>query len=108
MTEGRLNFAQRLRMDLWLKHLNALPKGGGASPYGVLKDSDISNFVGASTLWDKAPLLSRVDFTDRPEPDIRLNEAFKSKFPSLAKPLSILDGPLGRDIEWALIDPDAS
>jgi phosphatidylserine/phosphatidylglycerophosphate/cardiolipin synthase-like enzyme len=106
--EGRLNFAHRLRMDLWLKHLNALPKSGGASPYGVLKDNDISNFVSASALWDKAPLLRRVDFTDKPVPDIRLNQAFKNKYPNLTKAISHLEGLLSRDIEWDLIDPDAS
>lgn len=110
--EGRLNFAQRLRMDLWLKHLNAVPKTGGSNPYGVLKDDDVRDFTKAAALWDKASLLQRVDFTDHPPADLRLSEKFVKEYPGLAAAIpsaaARINSLLSRDDEWSLIDPDGS
>jgi hypothetical protein len=112
-TNGRVNFAHRLRMDLWLKHLNARPQG--PSPSRTLGDDDVRHFAKASGHWDKAPLLQLVNFDHGAEADLSINERFFGMHPGAkdlinktpaAKYLTPYVG--SREFEWSLIDPDAS
>lgn len=107
LTSGtkKINFAHRLRMDLWLKHLNTQPEGANKLQFRKLIDNDVWDFVGASPLWDKAPLLQRVDFMQNPEPDISLDEKFARKYPRVAK---LYRKFRKRNFEWDLIDPNGS
>ncbi len=102
---GKLNFAHRLRMDLWLKHLNTQPEGVNKAQFRKLTDNDVWDFVNASSLWEKAPLLQRVDFMQSPMPDISLDEKFARNYPVAAK---IYRKFRTRDFDWSLIDPNGS
>ena len=98
-------FAHRLRMGLWLKHLNARPEGTGRAGARPLADGDVRDFVAASSLWEQAPLLVRVDFTRAPEPDQSVDEKFAAQYPRIAR---IYRRFRGRDFDWSLIDPDGA
>jgi phosphatidylserine/phosphatidylglycerophosphate/cardiolipin synthase-like enzyme len=113
-SNGRINFAHRLRMDLWLKHLNTRPKDDKQSST-ALSDDDVKNFVAAAKLWASAPLLQAVNFDVNPERDGSIGERFFSQYPKTSELLK--KSPLGgtvspyvgdKDFEWSLIDPDGS
>jgi phosphatidylserine/phosphatidylglycerophosphate/cardiolipin synthase-like enzyme len=101
----KINFAHRLRMDLWLKHLNTQLEGANKVQFRKLIDNDVWDFVSASPLWDKAPLLQRVNFMQNPESDISLDEKFAREYPRVAK---LYHKFRKRDFEWDLIDPNGS
>lgn len=100
-------FAHRLRMNLWLKHLNGRPQAAGGR--GNLRDDDVRDFVAASKLWSSADpkqsLLERVDFTKNPEPDRSAKEKIEKQFPRAAKVYGSISN---RAIDWSFIDPDGS
>ena len=98
-------FAHRLRMDLWLKHLNGRPESAGAGAKGKLADDDVRDFVAASALWRKAPLLDKVDFTANPEPDVPAKKKIEEKYPRAAKVYGVVSS---RDVDWSFIDPSGA
>lgn len=102
---GGLHFAHRLRMNLWLKHLNAqkLEKGVGAK--GSLTDADVRDFTAAAALWDKAPLLIRADFIKEAGPDLPAASHIAQTYPRAAK---FLSGATTRDLDWLFIDPNGA
>ena len=109
--QNRLNFAHSLRMQLWLKHLNARPKSGPATP--ALKESDVLDFIAAAPKWDSAPLVAKQDLASDKTPDIPLSDRFFSSWRG-----SIIVGILlekvvkralgNRDTQWKFIDPDGT
>jgi phosphatidylserine/phosphatidylglycerophosphate/cardiolipin synthase-like enzyme len=103
---GGKHFAHRLRMDLWLKHLNGQPAGAGNTKAGRLGDRDVLDFVAASPLWDKAPLLIKTDFTASPEPDLPLTKRIvDARFPRAARLYGVLSS---RELDWSFIDPNGA
>ncbi|MED1287549.1 phospholipase D-like domain-containing protein [Bacillus mycoides] len=107
---GQIPFAQRLRMDLWLKHLNQIKEGSQVQQSRKLGDFNVKDFAAAASLWDTAPLLQNisVDLTQNVKSDIPLinckNLKFKGIPPDILKDKDIHN----RDFEWSLIDPDGS
>ena len=98
-------------MDLWLKHLNAQPFATKPGSAKLWTDSDVRDFEKAASLWDKAPLQEKTDFTKNPEPDTPLKNEFFKRFPEASKALGIQPNTPGltqRDLEWSLIDPDGA
>lgn len=110
---GRFNFAHRLRMDLWMKHLNARPQGNDNSGAEV-RDEDVRDFTAAAKLWQSAGLLQEVKFDVNPEPDLSIGETFLAAHPSVRALVKKLDRasaparPPPRDDQWSFIDPDGS
>jgi hypothetical protein len=92
-------------MHLWLKHLNAQKLEKGVGVKGSLGDADVRDFVAASPLWDKAPLLTRVDFIKDAGPDLPALIHLKGKYPALA---TVLIGSTTRDQDWSFIDPNGA
>src|SRR5262249_5607754 len=117
---GRPGFAKRLRMNLWLKHLNArqaAPASGGALP--TYADKDVEDFVAAAKLWDggKPLIVERDALLADTTPDIPLTEnavvqrfnlyiAQKLGAPQAMKITQALLGDM--DKQWELLDPDGS
>lgn len=102
---GQIPFAKRLRMDLWLKHINTQPTGAKAGQFRIHGDVDVQDFSVGASLWDKAPLLEKVDFTRNPEPDIPAQKKINDDCPRVAK----LYGKIqGRDLDWSFLDPNGS
>jgi phosphatidylserine/phosphatidylglycerophosphate/cardiolipin synthase-like enzyme len=110
---GELRFAKRLRMDLWLKHLNGERAASPASmsSYG---DQDVEDFASGASLFDRASLLWRLDLPGDATPDIPLTQAeyvknIAEKFGFVADlALHATISSLGRDGAWGLIDPDGA
>jgi phosphatidylserine/phosphatidylglycerophosphate/cardiolipin synthase-like enzyme len=108
-TNGK-HFAHRLRMDLWLKHLNGMPKSAGIGARGNLGDKDVLDFVAASALWDKAPLLQRDGFTANVELDKPLTKKMvNERWPRAANAGKNVYATVGnRDLDWNLLDPSGA
>ncbi|MGE1015770.1 phospholipase D-like domain-containing protein [Bacillus wiedmannii] len=106
----QIPFAHRLRMDLWLKHLNQIKEGTQVQQSRKLSDVNVKDFTAAASLWDTAPLLQNisVELTQNVKPDIPVmhckNSILKMISASTWKDKDVQD----RDFEWSLIDPDGS
>ena len=120
MSTGGIGFAKALRIQLWLKHLNAKPAASGLAdgPSGrpLLSVSDVLDFASAAPLWDKAPLLFQPDLAGDLTPDIPLSDRFLhrlgvfdvvSLIPVLASLRTSIQIP-SRDLQWSLIDPSGN
>jgi phosphatidylserine/phosphatidylglycerophosphate/cardiolipin synthase-like enzyme len=99
---GGTHFAHRLRMNLWIKHLSARPESEGVGVRTKLGDQDVRDFVAASALWPKAPLLQKVDFTSSLEPDTPAKTRIEAQYPLAAKFYGAVSN---RDVDWMFIDP---
>ena len=97
-TTGGKFFAKRLRMDLWLKHLNALPVAAGVNAKGKLTEKDVTDFVKAAPLWDQAKLLIRIDFQANPPSDLAAASLISQKYPAAVVPLA---GLASRSSDWS-------
>ncbi len=104
-TTGGNYFAKRFRMDLWLKHLNALPLAAGPGAKGTFTDKDVSDFVAAAPLWDQAKLLMKIDFQVNPPPDIPAATLIRQKFPAAVTAFAAMSS---RDSDWDIVDPSGA
>jgi phosphatidylserine/phosphatidylglycerophosphate/cardiolipin synthase-like enzyme len=104
-TDGK-HFAHRLRMDLWLKHLNGVPATLASGTPPKVVDKDVVDFVAASALWDKAPLLRKEDFMVNAEADQPLTKALVEKRNPAAALIYSQYG--NRERDWDIIDPNGA